>query len=111
MKIFTVILSLLLLIIACSFQVLLAQPAAVSVPSTCCVRMLNRKISVKKLVSYTKITNKQCLREAVIFKMKQGKEICTDPNKKWVQNSMKHLDQKSQTSKLSTVTPALKDRV
>uniref|UniRef100_A0A8C3WVQ6 C-C motif chemokine n=1 Tax=Catagonus wagneri TaxID=51154 RepID=A0A8C3WVQ6_9CETA len=77
----------------------LAQPDSVSIPITCCFAVINGKIPFKRLESYTRVTNSQCPQEAVIFKTKADKEVCADPKQKWVQNSMKLLDQKSQTLK------------
>uniref|UniRef100_A0A5F7ZI24 C-C motif chemokine n=2 Tax=Macaca TaxID=9539 RepID=A0A5F7ZI24_MACMU len=72
---------------------------SVSIPITCCFNVINRKIPIQRLQSYTRITNTQCPKEAVIFKTKWGKEVCADPKERWVRDSMKHLDQMFQNLK------------
>nr|XP_005899754.1 PREDICTED: C-C motif chemokine 8 isoform X2 [Bos mutus] len=87
-----------LLLVAATFGTqVLAQP--VSTPITCCFSVINGKIPFKKLDSYTRITNSQCPQEAVIFKTKADRDVCADPKQKWVQTSIKLLDQKSRTPK------------
>ncbi|XP_053426718.1 C-C motif chemokine 8-like [Nycticebus coucang] len=75
----------------------LAEPDSVSIPITCCFNTVKRKISIQRLESYTRITSTKCPQEAVIFETKLGKAVCADPTEKWVQDSIKRLDQTSKT--------------
>uniref|UniRef100_H0WNP6 C-C motif chemokine n=2 Tax=Otolemur garnettii TaxID=30611 RepID=H0WNP6_OTOGA len=70
-----------------------AQPEALSAPTTCCFTFSSRKIPLQKLKSYC-VTSSQCQEEAVIFRTKLNKEVCAKLKERWVQNYMRHLEQK-----------------
>ncbi|KAK1331366.1 hypothetical protein QTO34_009319 [Cnephaeus nilssonii] len=75
---------------ALSAQVL-AQPGALLTGSRCCITFTNKKIPLQKLRSY-QVTSSHCTQKAVIFRTKRAKDFCANPQEKWVQDRMKHLD-------------------
>ncbi|XP_048222902.1 eotaxin-like [Perognathus longimembris pacificus] len=67
----------------------LAEPA--SVPTICCFTLtINRSVAREPQKNH----HSRCRQKAIIFKTKLGKEIGPGSNWKWVQDSIKNLDQK-----------------
>ncbi|XP_058532337.1 C-C motif chemokine 8 [Ochotona princeps] len=91
MQVSAVLLYLLLAVAAVSSQAL-ALPGTSQPQATCCISFALMKIPLKRLASYERVTG-ACPKEAVIFQTKRGRNICADPKQKWVQDTMRHLDQ------------------
>nr|7JH1_A Chain A, XCL1 ancestor [unidentified] len=61
---------------------------------SCCLKYTKRPLPLKRIKSYTIQSNEACNIKAIIFTTKKGRKICANPNEKWVQKAMKHLDKK-----------------
>ncbi|KFV90945.1 Lymphotactin, partial [Eurypyga helias] len=59
-----------------------------------CVRLSTQQLSIRNLVSYEK---QQVPINAIMFLDTKGIKICVSPDKKWVQDAMKKIDQKHTT--------------
>ncbi|KAG8524330.1 Fractalkine [Galemys pyrenaicus] len=78
----------------CHLTVLLAgQHSGVKKCSVMCSKMTS-EIPVNRLISYQR-TQESCDKRAIILETKLHKSFCADPNEKWVQNAMKHLDRQA----------------
>ncbi|XP_007070523.2 C-C motif chemokine 4 [Chelonia mydas] len=78
-----------LLLLASFFCQSLAQKGS-AVPDKCCFRFQKRRIKRDNTVGYYR-TSPVCPQPAVVFKMKEGQEICAEPDKPWVKEYQKFL--------------------
>ncbi|KAK2503802.1 hypothetical protein MC885_012378 [Smutsia gigantea] len=62
-------------------------PESVNSPSTCCLKYHDKVLPRKLVVGYRKALN--CYLPAIIFVTKKNREICANPNNKWVQDYVK----------------------
>ncbi|KAI5625346.1 chemokine CCL-CUi precursor [Silurus asotus] len=60
--------------------------------TTCCFRTSRRQIPARRITGY-EVTDCQCLRPGVLFTLKNGEQVCADPQVEWVKNTMKTIDQ------------------
>ncbi|XP_056620936.1 C-C motif chemokine 13-like [Triplophysa dalaica] len=60
-------------------------------PDKCCFSFSNVRIPVNKIESYH-TTHLECHRSGIIFITKAPKEICADPNERWVQRLKNLVD-------------------
>ncbi|KAK7829177.1 hypothetical protein U0070_012648 [Myodes glareolus] len=92
----TVIASLLLLV-ACMGYIFPTD--SVTIPSSCCMSFVSKKIPRHRVVSYQLANGSVCPKAGVIFITKKGQKFCGDPKLPWVQKYIKNLDaKKSQPS-------------
>ncbi|PNJ06245.1 C-C motif chemokine 18 [Pongo pygmaeus] len=56
----------------------------------CCLVYTSWQIPQKFIVDYSE-TSPQCPKPGVILLTKRGRQICADPNKKWVQKYISNL--------------------
>ncbi|XP_067393776.1 C-C motif chemokine 4-like [Emydura macquarii macquarii] len=90
MKVCVAALTVLLLAAFCS-QVQ-SQLDGVNTPTSCCFSYVAKPIPRSLVVKYRQ-TSSKCSQLAVIFTTKKGREVCSDPNARWVQEYIKHVKQ------------------
>ncbi|NXI90204.1 CC4L protein, partial [Psophia crepitans] len=61
---------------------------APTVPQKCCFNFQVRKLKRDNIVACYP-TSPECSHQAVIFKVKNGKEICTQASRSWVKKYLK----------------------
>uniref|UniRef100_A0A0G2JYH6 C-C motif chemokine ligand 24 n=1 Tax=Rattus norvegicus TaxID=10116 RepID=A0A0G2JYH6_RAT len=88
----TTIIASLLLLVACTCCI--CPTGSVTIPSSCCVTFISKKIPVNRVISYQLANGSICPKAGVIFITKKGHKICTDPKLPWVQKHIKNLDAK-----------------
>uniref|UniRef100_A0A8C0GCN9 C-C motif chemokine n=1 Tax=Chelonoidis abingdonii TaxID=106734 RepID=A0A8C0GCN9_CHEAB len=64
----------------------------VNTPTSCCFSYVSKPIPRSHVVKY-RHTSSKCSLPAVIFTTKKGREVCSDPNARWVQEYIKHVKQ------------------
>ncbi|XP_021504995.1 C-C motif chemokine 24 [Meriones unguiculatus] len=81
-----------LLLVACTCCVFLTD--SVTIPSSCCISFISKKIPENRVVSYQLANGSVCPKAGVIFITKKGHKICSDPKLLWVQRHIRNLDAK-----------------
>ncbi|KAF0871290.1 CCL16 protein, partial [Crocuta crocuta] len=62
-------------------------PESLNHSPTCCLKYHEKVLPRKLVVGYRKALN--CYLPAIIFVTKKNREVCTNPNNKWVQEYIK----------------------
>ncbi|XP_050784933.1 C-C motif chemokine 4-like isoform X1 [Gopherus flavomarginatus] len=70
------------------------SPGGSAVPEKCCFRFQKTKLKRDNTISCYP-TSPVCPQPAVIFKMKEGQEICAKPDRPWVKEYQKFLSSAS----------------
>uniref|UniRef100_A0A8C3YMC8 C-C motif chemokine ligand 24 n=1 Tax=Catagonus wagneri TaxID=51154 RepID=A0A8C3YMC8_9CETA len=95
----TVVATLLLLVLCpCIF----APADSVTLPSSCCLSFISKKIPASRVASYQLSNGSVCPQAGVIFTTKKGQQFCGDPKQLWVQKYMKNLDAKRKKASTGT---------
>lgn len=82
----------LLLLVLCAHRI--APAGSVTIPSSCCMSFISKKVPESRVVSYQLSSGSLCPRAGVIFTTKKGLKFCGDPKEHWVQKFMQNLDAK-----------------
>ncbi|XP_009478298.1 C-C motif chemokine 3-like [Pelecanus crispus] len=67
-----------------------ASPQKPDTPIACCFSYIGHRLP-HYLITSAYMTSSQCSQPAVILVTKTGREICTDPEARWVQEHLKHF--------------------
>ncbi|XP_053349063.1 C-C motif chemokine 3-like [Clarias gariepinus] len=62
-------------------------------PGVCCFNFQMRRIPVDNITEY-KQTRRGCVKDGIIFILKNGRRVCVDPGVKWVKGHMITVDQR-----------------
>ncbi|XP_046708563.1 C-C motif chemokine 3-like [Silurus meridionalis] len=82
---------LVLLVLTCLQSFTTAQ--SVNEPATCCFSYHRSPIPIGNITEY-KVTDRHCTKPGVIFTLKKSsRQVCVDPELKWVQRHMERLYQ------------------
>ncbi|XP_036411196.1 eotaxin-like [Megalops cyprinoides] len=68
-------------------------------PSTCCLRVSETRLRLDRIRDYTVQNAGICPVDAIVFRTKRGKRVCSDPERDWVKRAMKTVDTKKEESK------------
>ncbi|XP_035415077.1 C-C motif chemokine 3-like [Cygnus atratus] len=90
MKVSAAVLAALLLLALCSPAVAHLD----GVPTTCCFTYQHRPVP-RGLIASAYTTSSSCSQPGVILVTKKGREICTDPQARWVKAHLEHFQKKN----------------
>ncbi|XP_025130539.1 C-C motif chemokine 24 [Bubalus kerabau] len=82
----------------------IAPADSVTLPSSCCITFISKKIPESRVISYQLTNRSICPQAGVIFTTRKGQKFCGNPKLPWVQKYVKNLDAKQK--KASTRTRA-----
>ncbi|XP_062448222.1 C-C motif chemokine 4 homolog [Rhea pennata] len=68
-----------------------AAPFGADTPSSCCFTYISRQLPRSFVTDYYE-TNSLCSKSAVVFITRKGREVCADPESKWVQDYVRDLE-------------------
>ncbi|KAK7117412.1 hypothetical protein R3I94_022851 [Phoxinus phoxinus] len=88
-----ILMFLLVLVLFCSVPMTSSASIVFNVEK-CCMEFSKVKIPVKRVKSYY-WTRSECHRQAIVFQTIAGKEICVDPETRWVNNHVANVDKKT----------------
>ncbi|KAI5626468.1 hypothetical protein C0J50_13757 [Silurus asotus] len=61
-------------------------------PDACCFSYQRSPIPIRVITGY-KVTGRHCTKSGVIFTLINSRQVCVDPEVKWVQDHMKRIDE------------------
>ncbi|XP_048829080.1 C-C motif chemokine 5-like isoform X3 [Brienomyrus brachyistius] len=84
----------LFLVLLCSVQLVYSNTPGLSVP--CCVNYYNKRIPLSQIVSFS-VTSSSCPKRALVFVTNRNRSFCVNPEKAWVSNHVRKLDNSKNT--------------
>nr|AXF84154.1 chemokine ligand 39 [Ctenopharyngodon idella] len=99
---------LLVLVLFCSLQMTSSHTTSAidAANSKCCMKFSKVKIPVRLVKSYS-WTRSDCPRQAIVFHMISGKEICVDPEASWVSRHVAKVDKRTTSATAKTQSPTV----